>query len=198
MTEVGKGTAFTVYLPRAAGLRQMSATIKHAVRQSPRGDLQRVLIVDDEEALVTLAAETLTELGYSPVRFNSSQAAFEAFEADPARFDAIISDERMPGMSGTELIRKIRQIRPTIPILLVSGYPSEAVVRRAREAGANAVLKKPLLARELATSLADAWHAATDELRAPHLDLSPSSTQGAKASRRIREPRARAQPKRRC
>jgi CheY-like chemotaxis protein len=60
----------------------------------------------------------------------------------------------MPGMSGSTLIREIRKVRRTIPILLVSGYAGGAVMRRALESGADEVLKKPLSARELATSLA--------------------------------------------
>jgi FixJ family two-component response regulator len=65
----------------------------------------------------------------------------------------VITDESMPGISGSELIRRLREIRPTIPILLVSGYMSAAVAQRARDAGTDEVLKKPFTARELATSL---------------------------------------------
>jgi CheY-like chemotaxis protein len=126
---------------------------KRAEPETRRGDRERVLIVDDEESLVRLATQTLSELGYTPVGFTASAAALDAFLADPKRFDAVITDESMPGLSGSELIRSVRQIRPTIPILLVSGYLSAMVVQRAREAGADEVLKKPLSARQLATSL---------------------------------------------
>jgi CheY-like chemotaxis protein len=153
-TTVGKGSVFTVYLPRAGDIGDASTGTRPAPSTSQRGDREQVLIVDDEESLVTLAIETLSELGYLPVGYTSSAAAFEAFSADPMRFAAMITDESMPGMSGSELIRKVRKIRPAIPILLVSGYLSTTVVRRAREAGADEVLKKPLSARELASSLA--------------------------------------------
>ena len=66
----------------------------------------------------------------------------------------MITDERMPGMTGTALIRELRGIRREIPILLMSGYVGGAIASRAREAGANEVMKKPLSARDLATSLA--------------------------------------------
>jgi CheY-like chemotaxis protein len=94
--------------------------------------------------------------------FTSSAAALDAFVADPQHFDAVITDESMPGTSGSQLIRRLREIRPTIPILLVSGYLSAAVVRRARDAGADEVLKKPVSARELATGLDRVLHAAAD------------------------------------
>jgi CheY-like chemotaxis protein len=120
----------------------------------PRGDGQRVLMVDDEELLVKLAIRTLEGLGYAAVGFASSTAALEAFRAEPGLFDAIVTDERMPGLSGSELIREVRAIRSAIPILLVAGYVGGQVTALALEAGADEVLKKPLLAHELATSLA--------------------------------------------
>jgi PAS domain S-box-containing protein len=147
----GRGSAFTVYLPRSGEAVEPDEGEAAAM---PRGDGQRVLIVDDEEPLATLATRTLEELGYAPTGFTSSTAALAAFRADPGRFDAVVTDERMPGMTGTALIRELRDIRREIPILLMSGYVGGAVASRAREAGANEVMKKPLSARELATSLA--------------------------------------------
>ena len=126
----------------------------------PRGNHERVLVVDDEEPLVRIATETLEELGYRPVGFTSSSAALEAFRADPLGFDAVITDERMPGMSGSTLIREVRGIRAGIPTMLMSGFIGGAVSSRAREAGADEVLKKPLSGRELATNLARVLHRA--------------------------------------
>jgi CheY-like chemotaxis protein len=111
-------------------------------------------VVDDEEPLVRLATRTLEELGYEATGFTSSTAALAAFRADPQRYDAVITDERMPGMSGSALIREVRGIRSRIPIVLMSGYVGGAVASGARAAGAEEVLKKPLSARELAASLA--------------------------------------------
>jgi PAS domain S-box-containing protein len=152
-TSVDKGSVFTVYLPRAGDVAKIGKIRSRTQPKTRRGDRQRVLVVDDEESLVRLVTETLSELGYAPIGFTTGAAALDAFLADPKQFDAVITDESMPGMSGSELILKLRQIRPTLPIVLVSGYPGTAVVRRARGAGANEVLKKPLSARELATSL---------------------------------------------
>jgi PAS domain S-box-containing protein len=148
---VGAGSTFTIYLPRAGDAVETDPDEKPSL---PRGDGQRVLVVDDEEPLVRLATRTLEELGYAPVGFTSSRAALAAFRADPQRFDAVITDERMPGMSGSALIRRVRGIRDRIPVVLMSGYVGDAVARQAREAGAEEVLRKPLSARDLATSLA--------------------------------------------
>ena len=153
MSEVGRGSTFIVYLPCAGEVSEpeIDASVPHATR---RGERQQILVVDDEAALVTLTTERLAELGYAPAGFTSSAAALAAFMADPDRFEAVVTDESMPGMSGAELIRKIRAARARLPILLVSGYLSTDVIRRARDAGANEVLKKPLSAGELAEALA--------------------------------------------
>ncbi|HSI59590.1 MAG TPA: PAS domain-containing protein, partial [Ideonella sp.] len=152
-TTPGAGSTFTVYLPRAGDVADEREVQAPAL---PRGAQQQVLVVDDEEPLVELATETLAGLGYLPVGFSSSVEALAAFRANPDRFDAIVTDERMPGLSGAALIRAVRELRPKLPVLLVSGYLGSAVASRAREAGATSVLGKPLSARELATSLARA------------------------------------------
>jgi CheY-like chemotaxis protein len=150
-TAPGAGSVFTVYLPRTGEADEGKDDEKPDL---PRGDGQRVLVVDDEEPLVRLATETLEALGYTPAGFTSSTAALAAFRANPKTFDAVITDERMPVLSGSALIREMRGIRRKIPILLVSGYPSGAVMSRAFNAGADEVVKKPLSARDLANSLA--------------------------------------------
>jgi CheY-like chemotaxis protein len=148
---VDVGSAFTVYLPRSGDASQAAQTETPAL---PRGEGQRVLVVDDEEPLVQLAIRTLEELGYRPIGFTSSAAALAAFRADPEGFDALVTDERMAGMSGTALIKEVRVLRRAMPILLVSGYLGKEVVSRAINAGADEVLRKPLSPHELASSLA--------------------------------------------
>jgi CheY-like chemotaxis protein len=147
----GEGSVFTVFLPHAGEAPEEADADKSALQ---RGNRQRVLVVDDEEALMRLTTETLQELGYEPTGFTSSSAALEAFCASPQRFDALVTDERMPGMAGSRLIREVRSIRPDIPIVLMSGFIGGTVLTSAREAGADEILKKPLSARELASTLA--------------------------------------------
>jgi PAS domain S-box-containing protein len=141
----GHGSTFTVYLPRcgdAAGI------VDDRQAALPLGAGQRVLLVDDEEPLVQLATRMLEELGYSPAGFTSSSAALAAFRADPQGFDALITDERMPEMPGSVLIREVRGVRRSLPIVLMSGYLG------ATESEADEVLQKPLTRRDFATTLA--------------------------------------------
>ena len=148
-TSVGKGSVFKVYLPLADDVAAPSKPrTRLRPKTAPKGQ-GRVMVIDDEAALMRLTTKTLMELGYSTFGFTSSAKAIAAFLADPEQFDAVITDESMPGASGSELIRKMRVLRPTMPILLVSGYLNAAVIERAREAGASEVLKKPLSARQL-------------------------------------------------
>ena len=152
---LGTGTTFTVYLPRSGDAAERSEEKDSAL---PRGDGQRVLIVDDEEPLVQFATRALVDLGYAPIGFTSSAAALEAFRADPERFDALITDERMPEMSGSALIREVRSTRSSLPVVLMSGYLGATAGEAPLATGADAVLQKPLSARDLATSLARVLH----------------------------------------
>ena len=74
----------------------------------------------------------------------------------PDRFDAVLSDEAMPGLTGSELAEQIHRIRPDIPIVLMSGFATAALATRARDAGVIEVLAKPLVARDIARCLANA------------------------------------------
>ena len=110
--------------------------------------------MDDEEPLLGLTTDALRGLGYQPIGFTSASAALEAFLADPGTIDVLVTDQRMPGMSGDGLIREIRRLRPLIPIVLVSGYMSEIAGSREEVGWADEVLVKPLRKNALATSLA--------------------------------------------
>ena len=108
----GAGSVFTVYLPRAGDAPEESADASPAL---PRGSGQRVMVVDDEESLLELTTLALRELGYEPVGYGSARAALEAYRPNPDDFDVLITDLRMPGMSGDALIREVRQLRPLLP-----------------------------------------------------------------------------------
>ncbi len=146
----GAGATFTVYLPRQG--RVSAPAI--ALETIANGQGETILLVDDEEALVKVGEEMLAMLGYEPVGFHSSAAALETFRASPQRFDAVLSDEAMPDMTGSELAKEIRKLHPDIPIVLMSGYVTPALHTRAQEAGVVEVLAKPLVSRDIARSLA--------------------------------------------
>jgi PAS domain S-box-containing protein len=155
-SQPGHGASFIVFLPW-----QCSVTAARPVEASvPGGMGETILLVDDEHALVRLGEEMIAELGYEPVGFTSSVDALQTFRAQPERFRAILSDESMPEMTGSELAREVLRIRPDIPIVLMSGYVTNSLASRARDAGVREVLSKPLVARDIARSLANVLQAA--------------------------------------
>ena len=97
----------------------------------------------------------LKGLGYEPVGFSDPVAALEALRETPQRFAAVITDEVMPGLSGTRFTEALRQNAPQLPVLLVSGYGGALLASRAAGAGVTRVLAKPLQRAELARALAE-------------------------------------------
>jgi CheY-like chemotaxis protein len=170
----GRGSAFSVLLPWA-GDRATEARRDRHDATLPHGAGERVLVIDDEEALVELAEETLAALGYEPVGYTSSTAALQAFEQAPAHYDVILTDETMPQLKGSQLAEAVRRVRSDTPVLLMTGYVSPVLTARMRTLGINGVLAKPLVAGDIARALADALAqgvCAADSLRsAEHTPL---------------------------
>jgi CheY-like chemotaxis protein len=150
---VGQGTTFTIWLPLVDAPAEVADTDRGPVS---RGHGERVLVVDDEESLVAVTSEVLAQLGYEPVGFSDSGTALAEFESAPDRFDAAITDEVMPGLTGTEFAALLRRRRSDLPIVLVSGYLGPMLAERARIAGVTGILKKPVQTREMAEALAQA------------------------------------------
>jgi signal transduction histidine kinase len=148
----GEGTVFEVYLPRTEDTAAAEARTPEPPLKSGHGET--VLIVDDDRPLVLLGEEMLAALGYEPVGFDRSGAALAAFGAEPKRFDLVLTDELMPGMTGTELAGAMHEMRPDVPIVLMTGYEHSLQSDRLQAAGVREVLKKPLLSRALADCLA--------------------------------------------
>ncbi len=155
-TQLGVGTTFTIWLPASGPMPRLLA---EPAGELPRGNGETIMIVDDERALVALAEETLAGLGYEPVGFDSSVAALQAFRAAPSRFDLVLTDETMPDLTGTELAAEIRQLRPEISIILMSGYGGAQLSERAQAVGVIDVLRKPLIRRNIAEPVARALQA---------------------------------------
>ena len=105
---------------------------------------ERILFVDDEEALSILARETLVRLGYDVTVSTSSLDALAAFRATPLGFDLVITDQTMPAMTGETLVRELRRIRPDIPVILCTGYSPLIDAERAAVLGIDAFLLKPM------------------------------------------------------
>ena len=156
-TEVGAGTLFRIYLPAApSGMAQTDGSRSEA----PRGSGETVLVVDDDRAMLEVAEEMLARLGYEPVGYDSGLTALEAFRARPERFDALLTDELMPDLSGTQLAQRIRQLRPNLPVVIASGYGGPDLQQNAHEAGVAQVVPKPFESAHIARALSEALSSA--------------------------------------
>jgi CheY-like chemotaxis protein len=163
-SKLGSGSAFTIYLPRADASIEATDPSESPTR---RGNGERVLVVDDEEALLAVTSEVLARLGYRTATFSDGRAALAEFESDPGRFDAVIADEVMPYLTGTELAERLHRRRAQLPVVLVSGYIGPMMAERAAAAGIAEILKKPVQSRELAAALARALERAKKLVNAP-------------------------------
>jgi PAS domain S-box-containing protein len=141
-----KGTTFVVFFPRRL---EKSEQLHSEVEFISEGT-ERILFVDDDESLVEIGQEILQSLGYEVVGTTSSLKALEMFRKEPDRFDLVISDYTMPGMTGLTFAGAVREIRPDVPIILCTGFNENISERKSKEMGINAFAMKPLRLRETA------------------------------------------------
>lgn len=147
---VGKGTAFHVYLP---AVRRAAVVAKPVSEKAAPGSGQNLMVIDDEKTLINLTRRLLDRLGYRVTGFTSPTEALAEFQANPRRFDAVVTDYAMSGMTGLDLARAVRLVRPEIPIILTSGHVSPEEAARANENGIAAFLPKPTNMEDLVGAL---------------------------------------------
>ena len=151
VSQPGQGSTFDIYLPRSDA--EAIEKGDHAA-PLPRGNGERVLLVEDEKPLMLLTEEMLAALNYEPAGFTNPSEALEEFRLDPSRFDVVVLDQLMPGMTGTDLARQMRQLRTDMPVILISGYTGPLLTQQALSAGIDHILTKPLDLRQMADAMA--------------------------------------------
>jgi GAF domain-containing protein/anti-sigma regulatory factor (Ser/Thr protein kinase) len=147
-SEEGKGTRFRLSFPRT-GLAETSAA--RAAAPSATASL-RCLVVDDERAVGEVLGDIIESAGHTAEVLDGGAAAVERFRAAP--FDAVFTDLAMPGLSGWEVSRLISEIRPGVPIFVVTGFGVEVPPQELAGHGVRAVLAKPLALQDTLTLLA--------------------------------------------
>ncbi len=146
-SEPGSGAKFEIYFPTAA--RRTEALHTPSKIQVVRGQGERILYVDDEEPLVFLATRMLQRMGFQVEGFTDPSQALREFQRDPQRWDMVITDLGMPGMSGLDLAAELLRIRPDLPLMLTSGYVRIEDAERARMIGAEDIVLKPNTVEEM-------------------------------------------------
>jgi PAS domain S-box-containing protein len=138
---VHQGTTFEVFLPQS----EMRADDLKPETGPARGASERILLVDDEEALTFMMQQILEKLGYQVTAFTNSRQALEAFKADSKAFDLVLTDQTMPRMTGAELMAEVHSLRPELPVIVCTGYD-----RNSMNSAGGLFILKPVDVRVLA------------------------------------------------
>jgi CheY-like chemotaxis protein len=152
-SEVGTGTTVSVYLPASAAASgdAVAESQPEPPSETPSGNGEHVLYVDDDQALVNTLSRIIKRYGYRCTAYDDPDAALRAFTNSPHSFDAVLTDYMMPVMNGVTLARRLREIRPEIPIGVVSGFGVD--VASAEQAGIDVRIAKPVSIEVLTQAL---------------------------------------------
>jgi signal transduction histidine kinase/ActR/RegA family two-component response regulator len=148
-SELGKGTVFHVFFPALE--REVTPAIQPV--EPVMSGTERILFIDDEKMLAEMGRIMLERLGYRVTVCTSSTEALTLFQNQPDLFDAVITDQTMPGITGIDLARGLLQIRPDLPIILITGYSNLVNEEQAKAAGIKGFLMKPLAKKDMAQLL---------------------------------------------
>jgi PAS domain S-box-containing protein len=149
-SKVGCGTTFRLYFP---GQEDAITLKEEPIAKVPAGNGQHVLLLDDEPTLTTALERLLIRLNYQVSISNSAREAIHRFAEAPVRYDLVITDLTMPEMSGLEVSRQLRQLRPDLPVILTSGFSADVNHETLAAAGICEVLPKPISWNDLADIL---------------------------------------------
>jgi len=157
-TSQTKGTNILLHYPSYEiknDLNNESGGVNDAF-ESPNKILDKhILVVDDEKPIVRLMKEILVAQNYKVTSTTSSSDALQIFSNSPTKFDLLITDQAMPELSGIELIHQIRQINPTLPIIICSGYSDLVNEHNYSAKLASRFLSKPIEPRDLLQSVSE-------------------------------------------
>ena len=137
---LGSGTTFNIWLPAddAATLTEPMPLAEEA----PRGEGRHVMYVDDDEVMTLMVSRLLERAGYRVSAFTLATAALKHYKSAPWDIDVVVTDLNMPGLSGLDVLREIRAVRPNLPVIIGSGNMPPDIVADAERSGARATFDK--------------------------------------------------------
>ena len=149
-SEPQTGSTFNIYLPR------IDAKVEEEEQVVPAGiqeGSERILVVDDEEQNIEMLQQMLERLGYRVTGRTSGIDALATFRAQPDKFDLVITDMNMPNMTGTDLVRELREIRPGISVILCTGFSEMISEKDTQALGIQKIVMKPAVTAEIARAV---------------------------------------------
>jgi two-component system cell cycle sensor histidine kinase/response regulator CckA len=161
---LGKGTEFTIYLPRSEATAEDAPRPASAAKpggEPSDADLTGgglIMLVEDEDPVRVFAARALRNKGYTVIEARTGEGALDLL-ADHAHIDVLITDMVMPGMNGADLTRAVRRDRPDLPVILISGYSEEAARGEITDSADMHFLPKPFSLQQLAAKVKDVMSA---------------------------------------
>ena len=126
-----------------------SGTLR-SIEGSAVGDEVTVLLVDDQEMVAQVTSRGLQRKGFRVITHTDGRRALDDFVQTPEIFDVVVTDQIMPHISGVRLTRRIRGVRPDIPVILITGFRDSFNEKQAKEAGVTDFVMKPISHRDLA------------------------------------------------
>jgi signal transduction histidine kinase/DNA-binding response OmpR family regulator len=159
-SKLGKGSQFHVFLPKGLPATATEvATEVHSLPHSepdkpPSSRAKHVLIVDDDRDVGRLAARILETFQYEVTALTDPTEAVNLVRKRPSKFDLVLTDLLMPELSGPELARALKKIRPDLPLVLISGLVSSVTEESARRQGFVGLIRKPFEIDQMAKSVA--------------------------------------------
>jgi CheY-like chemotaxis protein len=150
---LGHGTTFAILFPAAQASEQVVSTHKPNVAPT-YGQGKHVLYVDDDESIVFLMTRLLERQGYRVSGYTDPREALAAVRAKPNEFDMAVTDYNMPGMSGLDVARALKEIRGDLPVAMASGYITDELRTLAPAAGVSELIYKPNTIEELCEAVA--------------------------------------------
>ncbi len=178
-SECGKGTAFHLYLP-VEGVYEQSDTAVEVVTSGRRGC---VLLVDDEDIVREMGQEMLSDAGHEVLVAGDGIDAVESYRKNSDRIDVVILDVVMPRMNGEDCFHQLRQINPSVRVIMASGFTGNVVINKLLDEGVCAFIKKPFRQGELLQTLSDALESAdSGVVHAQQVDLDPDKSESSETS----------------
>ncbi|HNV73676.1 MAG TPA: response regulator [Gemmatimonadaceae bacterium] len=146
-SSLGRGTTFTVAFPEATEPSSVAAPLIETAPDAAQGEL--ILLVEDEQAVRSLTRRILERAGYAVLDASSGEEALALFARDGGRVRLILTDVMMPGLRGPELVVELERQRPGLPVVFMSGYADDELLRRGAFPHHVGFLKKPFTHLEL-------------------------------------------------
>lgn len=148
----GKGTTFTVRLPAIAA----AAPVRRPVAPAELPGSGLILVVDDEDLVLRVAQASLEAHGYTALLASDGRSALDLVAASGDQIRAVVLDLTMPGMPSEEIVKHLRALRPTMPVMISSGYGGSEIMQRFDTTAINGFLQKPYTSHQLVQCLSDA------------------------------------------